>query len=280
MVSERKDIKHDFRTAFIFTIIVIVIEVLGIFALTTGRGIEDEAFRTKFILYSIIGGVGILFVFVVALTNFITGKRNLKLIVHEPEEALVQSKVLGNPLLLFLGTLMVFSVPLFFLAKFSNTFFSGIPFGAQQITTFSSIWGDSTFPALNENLMFFVPLALVFTWNWKKNRHGATFWLLNLVVIPLVFASLWMLFHGQVYGSNDVALVSTFVFGFVGVMFSLFTMSFIPWAVIHFLTNFMLALKRYGELSSDQVLLWVIVFEVVVVLLFALVYKLDKKKYG
>jgi len=58
------------------------------------------------------------------------------------------------------------------------------------------------------------------------------------------------------------------------------TMSFIPFAVIHFLTNFMLALKRYNLMSSDWVMVEVMIVEVVLIILFIAVYRLDKKKYA
>jgi hypothetical protein len=87
-------------------------------------------------------------------------------------------------------------------------------------------------------------------------------------------------FHNAVYGSDDVALLSTFIFGYVGALVTLATMTLIPFGVIHFLSNLMLSLKKHGAFANDftGIILGVIWFLAVV--LFVYVYKLDKKKYS
>ena len=283
MVSERADIKHDWKVVFIVSIFILALMVVSGYALTAGRGLDDNTFVLRFTIYSILGGSGILFLFIVNLYNFINGTRLIKTIVHDPEEGVLGSlKTVRNPWLLLLATLILFTIPLYFLGKFSNTFFSAVPFANQQITTFSNIWADSVFPALAENLFIFIPLCLVYTWNFKanyrKNRTG--FYAINLLVIPLLFAFAWEFFHWKVYGSNEVALLSTFIFGLIGVLATMTTVSFIPWAVLHFLTNFMLSLKKYGLMSSDNVTFAIIVFEAVLIIAWVVVYRLDKSRSG
>ena len=283
MVSERADIKHDWKVVFIVSIFILALMVVSGYALTAGRGLDDNTFVLRFTIYSILGGSGILFLFIVNLYNFINGTRLIKTIVHDPEEGSLGSlKTVRNPWLLLLATLILFTIPLYFLGKFSNTFFSAVPFANQQITTFSNIWADSVFPALAENLFIFIPLCLVYTWNFKanyrKNRTG--FYAINLLVIPLLFAFAWEFFHWKVYGSNEVALLSTFIFGLIGVLATMTTVSFIPWAVLHFLTNFMLSLKKYGLMSSDNVTFAIIVFEAVLIIAWVVVYRLDKSRSG
>jgi hypothetical protein len=283
VMSEYEDIRKDWRAVFVLSIIVLALMVVSGYALTAGRGLSDNTFVLRFTIYSILGGAGILFLFIVNLYNFLNRTRLVKTIVHEPEESLVGSlKTVRNPWLLSLLTMIVFLVPLYFLGKFSNTFFSGIPFEAQQITTFSNIWADSVFPALAENLFIFIPLCLVYTWNWKKNwrSNRGLFYSINLLLIPLLFAFAWQAFHWSVYGSNEVALLSTFFFGLIGVLVSMITVSFIPWAIMHFLTNFMLSLKKYGLMSNDSVTFAIITIEFVLILLWIVVYRLDKSKSG
>ena len=57
------------------------------------------------------------------------------------------------------------------------------------------------------------------------------------------------------------------------------TVSFVPFAIIHFLTNFMLSIKRYNLMSSDLVIVGMIVFEFLLIILFVVVYRLDKNRY-
>ena len=282
MASEFADIKKDYRTAFFVSIVLLVVMVVSGYALTLGRGLEDPSFVQRFILYSILGGVGLLYLLGVNLYNYITRTRVLKSIFHDPEEGFFRGvKFVENPLLLGLTVLALFMLPLYYLGRYSNTFFSGIPFHAQQITTFSNIWADAVFPALAENFFIFIPLGLLYTWNYKKNRgNPGLFWTINLLGLPLVFAFAWMLFHGEVYGSSEVALVSTFFFGFFGVLATMSTVSFIPWALLHFLTNFMLALKKYGLMSSDSIFFYLILVEVLIIILWVFVYRLDKHKYS
>jgi hypothetical protein len=282
MVSEFEDIRRDYKTTFVVGVVLLVFMFLSGYVLTAGRGLQDPVFVNRFILYSVLGGAGLLFIFLVDLSNFVTGVRRLKTIVHDPEESILRGvKAVGNPLLLVLLIFMLFTIPLFFLGKVSNTFFSSIPFAVQSISSFGNIWSDSVFPALAENLFIFIGLALVYTWNFKKNfaKRKALFFSVNLIFIPVIFAFLWMFFHLSVYGSSESALVTTLVFGGIGVLVSMLTMSILPWIVIHFLTNFMLALKKYGLMSSDSVVVWAVLFEVLVVVLFVVIYRLDRKKY-
>jgi hypothetical protein len=89
---------------------------------------------------------------------------------------------------------------------------------------------------------------------------------------------LWMLFHTKVYGNDDAALLSTFGFGTVGFFVSLVTMSFIPFVLMHFITNFMLALKKYGLMSNDGIGVAVVFAELIFIAVFFLLYRNEKAK--
>ena len=281
MVSEYSDIKHDFRFSFWVAIVVFVLFVVSGFALTAGRCLEDPAFLNAFIFYSILGGVGLAFNIVVTTYNYVTKSRALRPIVHEPEESMLyRVKLIRNPLMLFLITMIIFSVPLFVLGKFQNTFFSQIPFATQQITTFSSVWADAIFPALAENLFTFIIVALLYTWNYKTfaKKNRVYFQFINFLVIPLIYATAWMLFHLARYGSSDIALSSVFIFALIGLFLTMLTVSAIPYFVMHFLTNFMLALKKYGLMSNDLTVVVLILSEVVMIVAFFAINYFDKSR--
>jgi hypothetical protein len=56
------------------------------------------------------------------------------------------------------------------------------------------------------------------------------------------------------------------------------TVSAIPYFVMHFLTNFMLALKKYGLMSNDLTVIILIASEVVMIVAFFAINYFDKSK--
>jgi hypothetical protein len=295
--NESSDIRHDFATAFWFFIIIVVIMVGAGFVLTTGGGVSNPNFKERFLLYSVLGGLGFAFLFGVDLFNFVSGTRALKTIVQEPEESVAGGWiVIKNPLLLFLFSMIIFLPITLLFATTSNTFFSSTPFYSQSVLTsatsgvgnfFASLtdtFSDAVFPALAENLLAFVILCLVYTFVYKKfyKSHKEVHYLITLLVFPIVFGLIWMFFHATAYGSNDVALRSTLFFGVLGVFFTMFTMSFIVWAVMHFLTNLMIVLRNYGFLANEGWIAGLIFVEILFIVLFVIVlrYESFKKKGG
>ena len=291
--SEKVDIKHDFSTAFWFFVIVVLFMVGAGFVLTTGGGVSNSVFKERFLLYSIMGGLGFAFIFGVDLFNFVTGSRVLKTIVHEPEESVVGGfRVVRSPLLLFLLSVIIFLPLTLIFASVSNTFFSSSPFVSQSFLTsasasvggfFASLLStvsDAGFPSLAENLFAFVLLSLAYTFVFKKffRKNSGVHYLLTLLVFPILFGLIWMFYHASAYGSNDIALRSTLFFGVLGVFFTMFTMSFIVWAVMHFLTNFMIVLRNFGYLANEGWIVGLVIVEVLFLLAFALAYRFDKIK--
>jgi len=283
-MNESQDITRDFDTTSAIAVVIAIFGIIAGFMLTTGKGIDDPTFVTRFLIYAVLGGGGLIFLFGVQLSNFITGERRLRAIIHDPEDGLLgQLKIVSKPVLLLLTSFALFLPAMLWLAKFSNTFLSAIPFRSQQITVFANVYADSVFPALAENLFIFIPLSLIYTWNYKtfKKSNSVFFWTINLLVIPLLFATLWRFFHMAVYGSSEVALLSTFIFGFLGILMTMVTMSFIPFAVFHFCTNLVLSLKYNQLLSSDKILWSFILIEIaLLVSIWLLATFVFKKKDG
>ena len=292
--SERSDIKHDFSTAFWFFVIVVLFMVGAGFVLVSGGGVSNPDFKDRFVLYSILGGLGFAFLFGVDLFNFVSGSRALKTIVHEPEESVVGSWIVAKyPMLLFLFSVIVF-LPLMLLfvsLSSSQSFFvagsvpqSFLTSSAQVVSGFLSrlvdVFSKAGFPSLAENLFAFVVLCLAYTFVYRKlfRSNKPVFYLVTLLVFPLVFGLVWMFFHAGAYGFSDVALRSTLFFGILGVFFSMLFMSFIVWAVMHFLLNFMILLRGYGFLSNDAWIVGLIFVELLFVVLFVLALRFYKSK--
>jgi hypothetical protein len=164
----------------------------------------------------------------------------------------------------------------YFSAVKLNRFFTAIP---QQIASSSKVWADSAFPALAETVLFAIPYSLIVFWLEKKFKKSSPvlFWILALVVLPFVFGFLWMGFHNAVYGSDDVALVSTYVFGVIGTFLTMAFRSLIPFATVHFVSNLMLSLKKHGWFANDLTGFMLALIWIFCVLLFIYVYKADGK---
>ena len=111
--------------------------------------------------------------------------------------------------------------------------------------------------------MLFPLVLLFFVRKWFYSSQRVLYWVLVLLVIPLISAFGWMVFHNLVYGADEVAGVFTFLFGFVGTFLSTSSMSFIPWSVLHFLTNFVISAKKQGLFASDFFLLELFLIELV-----------------
>jgi hypothetical protein len=289
--SEKKDIRSDFSTAFWFFVIVVLFMVGAGFVLVSGGGVSNAEFKERFVLYSILGGLGFAFLFGVDLFNFISGTRALKTIIHEPEESVVGSWIVARyPMLLVVFLPLMWG--LVALSSSQSFFVSGsVP---QSFLTSSSavvsgflsrlvdVFSKAGFPSLAENLFAFVLLCLAYTFVFKRlfRSNKPVFYLITLLGFPIVFGLFWMFFHSGAYGFSDVALRSTLFFGVLGVFFSMLFVSFIVWAVMHFLLNFMILLRGYGLLANDGWIVGLVLVEVLFVLLFVLAlryYKMQKR---
>jgi hypothetical protein len=247
--------------------------------------LSNANFKERFLLYSILGGLGFAFLFGVDMFNFVTNTRALKTIVHEPEESVVGDWIVAKkPLLLFLFSVIILLPITLIFASVSNTFFSSTPFYSQSFLTsattsvgsffasLSATVSDAGFPSLAENLFAFVIISLAYTFVYKKfyKSNKSVHYIITLLVFPIVFGLVWMFFHASAYGSNDVALRSTLFFGLVGVFFSMLFMSFIVWAVFHFLTNFMIVLRNYGFLANEGWIVGLVFVEILFIVLFVI----------
>lgn len=257
----------DITRLLYFVAIVIFLSFIGALALTVGRGLDSVEFFTRFQIYLLFGVIGISGIIVA--TFFARSLSFLVVPLHNPESSLFGDlRVFRDPVLLTLACFILF-FPLFFYAGAKQVFFSSIP---QQISAFSNVLSDSLFPALYENLLMFIPIIVgvgLLGFYFKKRSYNPVLYYFGLyVVLPVLMGFLWMAFHNLVYSGSESSQLFTFLFGLFGTLITLLSMSFVPWFVLHFCTNFVLSVKTRGLLSSDLFLaeLWGVY--ILVVLLF------------
>lgn len=280
-MSEYADVRSDISKTWTFVGIILVLQFVGALALTAGQGFSDPQFTTRFIVYVLFAFIGLGFIVFGNYRNLQKHRHIFIIPLHEPEESLGvgRLKFFKNPVLLTLLALIVFTPVLLISAKYSNTFFSGIPFRHQEVSRLGNLWGDAGFPSISENLLMYIPIILLLSVNYYLFRRvKVLYWFNNIVTIPLIMAFVWRWFHNLVYGSNEFASYYTFIFGFVGVMLTLLTMSFVLWFVIHFLSNFMLSAKLMGILANDSFMGWVIGVWIILVLALITVNYYSKSK--
>lgn len=282
MADSRSDIVGDVKKLGLFTIVFFFLSFIAVLALTVGRGLSDADFTKSFTLYLIIGGVGLGAIIAFVVYNWLRLKWVFIVPLHEPEDSLVGGlRIFRNPVLLLLFFLMLF-FPLFFWAGSSQTFFSAIPH-FQAVSKAGGVISDSLLPSINETLVFFIPLVVLLSLCYfffvRRLHVKGWFYFFGLIIIPLLLGWLWVGFHNLVYSGNEVAQLSTFIFGFLWIFFTVLTMSIIPAITLHFLTNFVLSIRSRGVLSSDQFLLWLVFIELFLIILFFIVYKFDKRRH-
>jgi hypothetical protein len=273
------NVKSDgLKTLYFIIAVAFLVFVVGGFLGTAGGGFSDADFKERYSLYFIFGLSSLLIFGLIALTNFISGKQVIFLPVHDPEDSLVGNSSLWvrSPILFSLVSLILAFIFAFYFAFFKNTFFSSVP---QSISSVSTVWSQSIFP-LVENPFFFllVPLVLLFVNRrlfFKDSR--ALYWGLNLVVIPLISAFMWVIFHNLVYSGSESAQLSTFIFGFLWVMVTMLFMSQIIGLALHFAVNFAVALRINGELGSDSVKVGIIAFVVFLIIVAIWYYRYASK---
>lgn len=268
----------NFKRVWIFVGFVLLIGFVSALALTVGRGLESAQFFQKFQIYLVFGFIGLGGIIVASILD--VGVWDFLIVpLHNPEDSLLPKfKLFVSPLLLTLFSFIAF-FPLFFYAGSKQVFFSSIP---QQVSAFSNTYSDSLLPALNENLLMFIPIIVIIGllgfFFLKKSRNPVAYNFGLYIVLPFLMGLLWVAFHNLVYADQQSKQLFTFVFGFVGAFLTVATMSFIPWFVLHFVTNFVLSIRDRGLLSSDIFLfeLWAVYF--LMVIAFVYFYVNYKKK--
>lgn len=267
----------ELKTLGLFVVFVLALFFVGSLVLTAGKGFSDPAFLNKYLTYFTFGIVGLAVISVAIFYNRLV-KPIFVVPLNNPDDSVFSSVAfLRNPFLLSLTFIVILFIPLYLSAS-GGVFFSSIP---QQVSEFGNVFGDSVLPGLNENLLMMTFIILVlsagsfFFLNRLKSRSG--FGLFKFLIFPLLMGGIWTVFHNLVYGSNEGALISTFVFGFVGGFLTVVFMSFYPWFILHVLSNFMVSIRDRGYFGNDVFILFLWFLWIVCVFLL-LIFVFRKKK--
>lgn len=285
-MSDSKYIDSEFKEVLAFTIFAVLIfyGVGSIFFATIFRGFDDPNFRSSFNFYSgmvIFSGLAILGL---AVWNKVKGKRVFILPIHEPEESVLNKwfglnpKFLKNPYLSLIFFFLIFTLPIYRMVvlQFNLTF---LPIKTQAIAPLGSVWANVILP-MAENMVMFILVVILF---WVARRFlyfksKFAYYLFTLLIIPLILAGLWVLFHALTYSASGVAQVSTFIAGFFWIWLVCFFMSMIGGFVFHALINFFLVAFELGWLATYWITVSLGVFYIILIVLFIWIYRLDKNK--
>jgi len=263
-----KNVRSDGVKSLLFIVTVLfIVGGVGGFLGTGGRAFSDPSFLERYTIYMILGAVGLGIFGVLALVNFVNGREVVFVPIHDPEDSLFGDRFLffRSPVLFALVSILFSLAYAFYFAFVKGTFFSVVP---QSVANVSTVWSQAIFP-LVENVFFFAILPLILLNIVRKLffvSNRPVYWGFVLVVIPLLSGFGWSLFHNLVYGAQESAKVSTFVFGVLWVFLTLLFMSQIISLALHFAVNLALALSSSGELASDWTKFFIIVCWVAILL--------------
>jgi len=241
-----------------------------------GQPLKFGTFLTTFLIYYIWIFVGLIALPVLKIREMfltkendpiVTEKQNIFQIcyLHDPEKdsALwAMFRALGfkdekNPMrwslsmtrMFIIGTIVFSLVGLF-------ATFTSIPQLTFQITPVMEVLFTAEPASFAETtLMIFILSILLgfdgyFSSKFKdKNTRLITYFLIAVMIIPLIIAGLWGSIHLVVYGNSEVKLFQTAVFGWAGSLLTVLTGSFIWWYCFHFFNNIF---AKIGELFPQN----------------------------
>ena len=173
--------------------------------------------------------------------------------------------------------IIIISILLFGLIGIFSLFFPklsvvGVPVPAQQLTIASDVIFGSTIPSLAENgtllfIFFFLQgIVAYFTSKFIKDKKLAllVFFIVGFLLVAPILATIWMSYHFITYGSSEIALQATWIFGLVGTWITLIFGILIPFLAWHFFNNFFLKLleniSRSEDIAIISGIIWVVLF--------------------
>jgi len=283
-MSDNAYVKNELLETFIFFMFIILffVGIGSILVSTIFKGFSDANFQSSFSLYlwmAIISGIIILGL---AGWNYFKHKRDFIIPLHEPESAIwsqegkTAPKFLRNPLLATITFSLLFMWLVYskVIKQFSLDF---LTFKTQAVAPFGNFWAQCVFPLI-ENLVIFVQFILIISWAKKKvyPKSKLLYYVLILLVVPLLLALEWVAFHNLVYQASTPDQISTFFSGFIWIMLTALTMSIIAGLVLHFMIDFFLFAFAMGWLAS-----WIFSFVMLgvsggLIVLFVIVYVKNK----
>lgn len=152
---------------------------------------------------------------------------------------------------------------------FTDTQFTGIPQIPFQVTQTMQVLFTAEPPSFAETTLMIFVFSLLMGINAylcsKFKLPVFVYWVIAFMLICPMIGLGWMGFHNIVYGNSDVALFTTFVFGWVGSTLTLLFGTFIIWYVWHFWNNVFAKIHQIIPQNED------VIFVSVLAIIFLLV---------
>lgn len=178
----------------------------------------------------------------------------------------------------FLFSLILFSA-LGLYGAINHQTFTGVGTLENQFSPTDELLYSSLLIPAAENLgSAFIIAFLIFGIRWlaRKNEwDSGSFKILAWVSIPFVTAVYGVLNHLLRYSSSDVALMSVFIFWFVGGLLTITTGSFYSFWVLHICNNLFFSLG--GLFASDNIIIGTVVVEIMLIALFLYLFVFRRK---
>lgn len=257
------DVKSKIKEIAIVVAFAMVIGGIWIsFLLFVGGGININEYYQKHTFYSSVLLYSAVFLLCFSVLAILT-KGKFDVVLHDPEQGILKDfPFLKNPFILTLIALgMGIVIGLFSALK--NTFFVGIPpqtmLPELSITNSEllKVFFSSEPAAIAETFLFLCFLSLITTlFNFlivskKYNGLSRKVYYILIPFISVIVGLLWVGYHSIAYSGQDAALLSVFIFGFIGALVTLYTQTFLIWWAIHNTAN---AFVKLNELFSDDII--------------------------
>lgn len=140
---------------------------------------------------------------------------------------------------------------------FADTQFTGIPQIPFQVTQTMQVLFTAEPPSFAETTLMIFVFSLLMGVNAylvsKFKLPTFVYWVIGLFIICPMTGLGWMGFHNIVYGNSDVALLTAFVFGWLGSTLTLLFGTFIIWYTWHFWNNVFAKIHEIAPQNEDVV---------------------------
>lgn len=199
--------------------------------------------------------------------------------IHDPEidgalyNLFQYLKVKKNPMrwsVSMFRTLVIFSIIFAIVGvgqAVSSTQFTSIPQVSFEVTKSVEVLFAAEPPAFAETTTMLIVFCLLMGINaYLVSRFKLpviTYWVIGFLLICPFMGLTWMGFHTLVYGTSEIALFVTFIFGWLGSTLTLLFGSFIPWYAWHFWNNVYAKLTEVVTSNADVVFVSVVAIVIV-----------------
>ena len=250
-MSKRENTKPVLALIAFYTFLVLFI-VFVLFGLGAGKDMDN----LWLFLFSIVPTI--LVIGLMIAERYLVGNEWIDSIIHEPEKGILHviHPIFKDPVFLLLISLIMFSMIGLFSAVTNTFFFMPVEYrvtpaartimAAEPASTSETLWFQGLL------LPTFMGIIAVY---FLKLRSPTLYQrlLLGVLVSFLILAPVEMLYHMVNYGSEEVELVHTYIFGAGASLITVMTGSIIPAIVWHSANNFFFGVKEY--FSNDMAII-------------------------